>query len=124
MSSLSVVQIREAVAGWAVTEPLIRRLYLYGSRAKGTARPDSDIDLAVLFRLDPSITAEQAGDMFQARFFTWADHSPRWLDALSNLFDVPVHLEEPRRGDRIVWPALKACRLRLYPPVPGAAGIE
>ena len=31
--------------------------YLYGSRARGQARPDSDIDIAVLLRDDSSLTA-------------------------------------------------------------------
>ena len=33
----------------AAVEPRIRALYLFGSRATGGARPDSDVDLAVLF---------------------------------------------------------------------------
>lgn len=102
-----------AVRGWASGEPLVRRVYLYGSRAKGTQRPDSDIDLAVLFRPDPLLVREQGGDMWQARYFTWEDNSPRWKNALSSLFPVPVHLEAPSRTDRIVRPALKQCRIRL-----------
>jgi predicted nucleotidyltransferase len=116
MPSPTVDQISQAVAEWAATEPLIRRVYLYGSRAKGSARPDSDIDLAILFKSDPSIVAEQRGDMFQARWFTWEDHNPRWHADLSRRFSVPVHLKRPQRSNRIVRPALKSCRLRLYPP--------
>ena len=33
---------------WAEAEPLIRRVYLFGSRARGDNRSDSDIDLAIL----------------------------------------------------------------------------
>jgi predicted nucleotidyltransferase len=32
--------------------------YLYGSRARGTARPESDVDIAVLFDRDPPATFE------------------------------------------------------------------
>jgi predicted nucleotidyltransferase len=32
--------------------------YLYGSRARGSARPDSDVDIAVLFETDPPATFE------------------------------------------------------------------
>jgi predicted nucleotidyltransferase len=36
-----------AIARWAEQTPWIFEIRLFGSRAKGTARPDSDIDLAV-----------------------------------------------------------------------------
>ena len=34
------------IADWAERTPEITAIYLFGFRAKGTARPDSDIDLA------------------------------------------------------------------------------
>jgi predicted nucleotidyltransferase len=36
-----------AIARWAEQTPWISEIRLFGSRAKGTAHPDSDIDLAV-----------------------------------------------------------------------------
>jgi predicted nucleotidyltransferase len=41
-----------ALLDWAERTPAIRRVLVFGSRAKGTARPDSDLDLAV--DLDPT----------------------------------------------------------------------
>jgi predicted nucleotidyltransferase len=38
---------REVLCDWAGTTPEIVTLYVFGSRARGTARPDSDLDLAV-----------------------------------------------------------------------------
>jgi predicted nucleotidyltransferase len=35
--------------------------YLFGSRARGEARPDSDVDLAVLYRDDPPPTLDGLG---------------------------------------------------------------
>jgi predicted nucleotidyltransferase len=36
-----------AVEGWAESEPLVRKVYLFGSRVRGTYRPDSDLDVAI-----------------------------------------------------------------------------
>lgn len=35
--------------------------YLYGSMARGTAGPDSDVDIAVLYRTDPPATLDGLG---------------------------------------------------------------
>jgi predicted nucleotidyltransferase len=37
-------------------EPNVAAVYLFGSRARGTARPDSDVDLGVLYRSSPAAT--------------------------------------------------------------------
>src|SRR4051812_21991458 len=41
--------LAEACREIAATEPRIMAIYLFGSRARGDARPDSDVDLAALF---------------------------------------------------------------------------
>lgn len=38
--------------------------WLFGSVARGTARPDSDVDIAVLYREDPPRTLAGIGDVF------------------------------------------------------------
>jgi Nucleotidyltransferase domain len=42
-----------AIAHWAEQTPWISEIRLFGSRAKGTARPDSDIDLVQLVKKSP-----------------------------------------------------------------------
>lgn len=46
----SIDAIKQAVAEIACRYPSIVAVYLFGSRSEGTARPDSDYDLAVLYR--------------------------------------------------------------------------
>src|SRR3569623_35380 len=37
----------EAIQNWAASIPVIKRVWIFGSRARGTARPSSDLDIAV-----------------------------------------------------------------------------
>ena len=65
------------VATWAAAEHLIRRVYLFGSRVKGTERPDSDLDVLVVHDIDP----KQRGicdTLHLDRQSTCLDHAPRW----------------------------------------------
>jgi predicted nucleotidyltransferase len=39
----------QVLAKWAVGKPTIKALYVFGSYARGQARPDSDLDLAFEF---------------------------------------------------------------------------
>ncbi|QLC23839.1 nucleotidyltransferase domain-containing protein [Parasphingopyxis algicola] len=41
---------RAKIMAWAATHPEISQVYLYGSRARGDHRPDSDIDLAIVMK--------------------------------------------------------------------------
>lgn len=60
MESMDV--IKQAVAEIACRHPAIVAVYLFGSRAEGTARPDSDYDLAVLYR-----PGREPGSIVEAR---------------------------------------------------------
>ena len=41
--------LHEKLAAWAATKPTIAALHIFGSRARGDFRPDSDLDLAFEF---------------------------------------------------------------------------
>jgi predicted nucleotidyltransferase len=41
--------LRAKLQGWAATKATIKALYVFGSYARGTAQPDSDLDLAFEF---------------------------------------------------------------------------
>ena len=128
--SLSHCTIRSVVATWAATEPLIRRIYLFGSRARGANRPDSDIDLAIFNDIDPAematcIRSASPRDRHwveqlaaSARDWTFGENKERWQVALAARFSVPVQIERSRRTDRVVRPSLKCCRVLLYRDAP------
>jgi small ligand-binding sensory domain FIST len=123
---LSHDAIRTVVSAWAATEPLVRRIYLFGSRARGDNRPDSDIDLAILNNIDPAELAtcirsalprdrqhvEQLAA--SARTLTFRKNCERWQALLATRFGVPVQVERSRRTDQVVRPSLKRCRVLLY----------
>ena len=83
---------RAIIREWAEAQPRIAAVYLFGSRAKGTARPDCDIDLAIILTEHPDWTALQ----FSIDGFTEAE------PALQAMLPAPVHLSFPV-VERDVW---------------------
>lgn len=95
---------RKAVAEWAKEKSLITAIYLFGSRAKGTARDDSDIDLAYETR------ASELESPFTVAFF----NGKGWQQELQSLLPRPVDFQyADREGDEVVWPAVLDHGVRL-----------
>jgi hypothetical protein len=109
-----VEAIRSVVASWARQEPLVRLVWLFGSRARGDHRLDSDIDLAVSHDVDPLVLRQAGGDRASARVLTGMDCQGRWAAALASTFAVPVQVEIIGRGDQRVRPAVIRDGLLLY----------
>ena len=79
-----VEALRSELAAWAQKRPGMRRLWVYGSRAQGTHRGDSDLDIA--FEID-LLSDSVAAREFQERTL------PTWRLELSELSGLPVHPE-------------------------------
>ena len=47
---MSIASLLEELAAWAATRPDVVAVGLVGSHARGTARPDSDVDVVILCR--------------------------------------------------------------------------
>ena len=56
----------EALRAWAVGNDSIAELWLFGSRAKGTAQPNSDIDIALLVGARPRSKGMERKDLLEA----------------------------------------------------------
>ena len=111
---MTTQEIAQTVRLWAAAEPLVRRVYLFGSRARGDNGPDSDIDLAVVCRMEPRVLAQCCGDRFTARGLFWEVYGPGWRVELGRLFPVRVHLEVlDRDTTRVVRPAVKRDGIRI-----------
>jgi predicted nucleotidyltransferase len=93
------------IVDWARQDSDIAEVWLYGSRARGDNRPDSDIDLAIV----PIGNAE-------ARLATFVCEGSQWKNELQNLFPVTVDMDFGDRDqcDAIVGPALACDGVRIY----------
>jgi predicted nucleotidyltransferase len=96
-----LVEIRQ----WASAKPRIEAIYLFGSRAKLTHRPDSDIDLALLFTFNENDT--DAG--------YWICTADTIRDELSGFLPVKPHVFPLNyQKDEYVTPAVYEHGIRIY----------
>ncbi len=97
---------RRAIRTWARHEPLVKEVWLFGSRAKGNARDDSDVDVAIRFNAD---------DRDVVALFS--NHGRQWQDKLCAETRMRVALAH-LAGDEISPTHEAAIRdhgIRLYP---------
>jgi predicted nucleotidyltransferase len=81
---MNIEDMAAAVAKWASTQPLVRKVYLFGSRARGTHRSDSDLDIAVeIFPL--------TGD--SSPLATWIGESDRLEASIAGIVPVIIDLD-------------------------------
>lgn len=59
-----------ALRQWAANNEAVKELWVFGSRAKGNARPDSDIDVAVLL-MPPIEGTDWAMFAYFDNFYCW-----------------------------------------------------
>jgi len=81
-------EVAKVVSVWARGKPLVKRVYLFGSRVRGDHRPESDIDIAV--ELDP--LAFRGSDE-SGGHATWMFEAPAWREELEHLIPLKLQLE-------------------------------
>ncbi|MFA3918825.1 nucleotidyltransferase family protein [Ruegeria hyattellae] len=71
-------QHKNAIAQWAAQHPIIRKVVLFGNRARGTQTANSDFDLAIqVFPASPHRHAQMA-------YMDWKDRRVEDLEAALN----------------------------------------
>jgi uncharacterized protein len=85
-----MAQLKATLTRLLADEPGLELAYLFGSHARGTARPESDVDVAVRFR--QPMTAQQKISLIESI----ANRLGRAVDVI-DLHDVP----EPITGEAI-----------------------
>src|SRR5207253_8872198 len=71
------------LVSWASNKPQIAEVWLFGSRARGDNRDDSDLDVAVVM----------AGNSKGTRYGNWVALASRWERELEPLFPVAIDLD-------------------------------
>jgi predicted nucleotidyltransferase len=82
-------QIVSLLATWADSQPLVGRAWVFGSRARGEERDDSDVDIAVELDLSAADGADESGGTA-----TWMFECGSWESDLGSLLPFPVDLEQ------------------------------
>jgi predicted nucleotidyltransferase len=85
---MDLPEIERVVSTWASGKPLVKRVYVFGSRVRGDHQPSSDIDIAV--ELDASVF--QGSDDSGGRA-TWMFEVQDWREELKKLITLQVQLE-------------------------------
>lgn len=105
---MELTQIAEIVATWAAQKPLIKRIYLFGSRVRGTYHVTSDIDVAI--ELDQSECRDECQGMA-----TWICETKGWKLELEAVVPHQVQLVRYAGQDTpVIEDALKESSLLVY----------
>jgi predicted nucleotidyltransferase len=95
---------------WAAETPLVKRLWLFGSRVRGEHREDSDVDVAI--ELD--MTAVKGVDE-SAGMATWAFDTMTWKPELELLLSRVVDLQRYKAGEtNIIQAGLDQSSVLVY----------
>ena len=79
-----------AIVDWASQNPLIRKVWLYGSRIKGNNKPDSDLDVAVEHGKIPGDDTLKTTSIGERKF---------WQIEIQERTSLKIHLEPYRPGE-------------------------
>ena len=94
-----------AIIAWAERTPQVQSVMLFGSRCKGTARPDSDVDLAL------SMTKGR----WERRFENYRDNVNAWERELTDAMGITVFVRSlhPALGPEVPT-AVRECCIKLW----------
>jgi predicted nucleotidyltransferase len=96
----------KAINKWASSNPLVKRVHIFGSRASGKYHDDSDLDVAI------EIVARK-GDTNS--FTTWISDSKRWVGELQPHIRYELDLERyDKKETPTVSQAIEDCSIIIY----------
>lgn len=95
--------VADCLVRWAASTPKIQRMWLFGSRARGEHRTDSDIDLAVEITGWDSDDADIRGEALA----DWIFNADDWRHQLRGITPLTIDLQPISIEDERVWPAVQ-----------------
>lgn len=102
--------VHNALSQWAANKPLVARLWIFGSRARGDHRTDSDIDIAIELDLTAADGVDESGG-----FATWSFETDDWEHELATLLPFTIDLEQYRgEGTPTIHQALAKSSQLIY----------
>jgi len=105
---MELTQIAEILAAWAVQKPLIKRVFVFGSRVRGDHDEQSDLDVAV--ELDQTEYRDESQGLA-----TWICEKQGWTNELEVGIPHEVQLVRYAGEDTpVIAKALRASSLMVY----------
>ena len=102
---LTAEQVAAVIINWSKRTPQVQAVVLIGSRCKGTARPDSDVDLALTM----------TKGRWEQRFKNYRDNVNAWERELTDAVGLTVFVRShhPALGPEVPA-AVKECSIKLW----------
>jgi len=97
----------ENLRNWASSAPLISKVWIFGSRVKGTHKETSDLDVAIELDVEDE----------NKKILAWISNADIWRAELTNIFETTpvVDLQVVVDDDEIVLPAVLDHGILIYP---------
>ena len=86
--------IASTLANWSAGKPLVSRVWVFGSRARGDHRSDSDVDVAIELDLAHSEGMDESGGLA-----TWMFDTKGWREEIEALVPYKLDLQQYRGTD-------------------------
>jgi predicted nucleotidyltransferase len=87
--SISLENIVKSIEAWAQQNQLVGKVWVFGSRVRHEARPDSDIDLAIEIDLSAAKGSDASGG-----FATWSFECQSWSNELQARLPFKVDVQQ------------------------------
>jgi uncharacterized protein len=85
---MNIADVHQSLSSWAAGKPLVARLWIFGSRARGDHRTDSDLDIAIELDLTAANGVDESGGLA-----TWMFDTEGWEEELASLLPFTIDLE-------------------------------
>lgn len=85
----SLENIIKSIEGWAKQNPLVGKVWIFGSRVRHDARLDSDVDIAIEIDLSAAKGSDESGG-----FATWSFECQSWINEIQARLPFKVDVQQ------------------------------